>query len=256
MKKFLLTALLAFSFIGPAYADETVLNSGTIGDGDDLLIGVYDLGLHGPVGFMACVNGNPGACTIFSTMLFAKPGGGSDTLANLLSAKLGTMGTAVAATALAANGTNCSAGSYPSGVDASGNAEGCTAVPASSRTTSAVSLSLVGTGATGTQISSTKDSTVRETISTAATASIAGAAVSTVVLKICATNSATEGDWTTYGTSETSQSYSLAVALQGVTGMKEELEVDVPSGWYVKLENSGSGTHSESVISGQKTIYN
>lgn len=31
------------------------------------------------------------------------------------------------ATALAANGTNCSAGNYPLGVDASGNAEGCTA---------------------------------------------------------------------------------------------------------------------------------
>lgn len=35
-------------------------------------------------------------------------------------------GNASTATALAANGTNCSAGSYPLGVDASGNAEGCT----------------------------------------------------------------------------------------------------------------------------------
>jgi hypothetical protein len=37
-----------------------------------------------------------------------------------------TDGNAATATALAANGTNCSAGSYPLGVDASGNAEGCT----------------------------------------------------------------------------------------------------------------------------------
>lgn len=39
-----------------------------------------------------------------------------------------TSGLAATATALAANGTNCSAGSYPLGVDASGNSEGCTAV--------------------------------------------------------------------------------------------------------------------------------
>jgi hypothetical protein len=36
-------------------------------------------------------------------------------------------GNVATATALAANGTNCSAGSYPLGVDASGNAESCTA---------------------------------------------------------------------------------------------------------------------------------
>lgn len=39
----------------------------------------------------------------------------------------GITGNASTATALAANGTNCSAGSYPLGVDASGNAESCTA---------------------------------------------------------------------------------------------------------------------------------
>lgn len=38
-------------------------------------------------------------------------------------------GNASTATALAANGTNCSAGQYPLGVDASGNAEGCAALP-------------------------------------------------------------------------------------------------------------------------------
>lgn len=38
-----------------------------------------------------------------------------------------TDGNVATATALAANGTNCSAGNYPLGVDASGNAESCTA---------------------------------------------------------------------------------------------------------------------------------
>lgn len=41
-------------------------------------------------------------------------------------------GVATSATALAANGTNCSAGSYPLGVDASGNAESCTVATAGS----------------------------------------------------------------------------------------------------------------------------
>lgn len=43
---------------------------------------------------------------------------------NLTGAVTGNSSTA---TALAANGTNCGAGNYPLGVDASGNAEGCTA---------------------------------------------------------------------------------------------------------------------------------
>lgn len=45
-----------------------------------------------------------------------------------------TTGNAATATALAANGTNCSAGSYALGVDASGNAEGCTAASSGSVT--------------------------------------------------------------------------------------------------------------------------
>lgn len=128
-------------------------------------------------------------------------------------------------------------------------------IPSVVRTTSSLTLSLVGTGATGTQISATKDSTVRCTVTTSATATIAGAATSSVALKICATNSATEGDWTTVVTSETAQSYSLAIALQGVTSGKGQLNADVPAGWYVKLVNSGSGTHSETYLTGQKTIF-
>lgn len=128
-------------------------------------------------------------------------------------------------------------------------------IPSVARTTSTLSLSLVGTGATGTQISSTKDSSVKVTVSTSATATIAGAATSTVTMKICSTNDTTEANWTTACVSETSQSYSLALALQGVTTGKGLLEADIPAGWYVKLVNTGSGTHSESVVSGQKTVF-
>ncbi len=59
-------------------------------------------------------------------------------------------GNASTATALAANGSNCSAGSYPLGVDASGNAEGCTAAA-----TGAVTNVASGTGLTGGPITST-----------------------------------------------------------------------------------------------------
>lgn len=128
-------------------------------------------------------------------------------------------------------------------------------IPSITRTTSSITPTLVGTGATGTQVSSTKDASVKTCVSTSATASIAGAATSTVTLKICSTNNATEANWTTVGVSETSQSYALAVAISGVTGGKAQLETDLPAGWYYKLVNTGSGTHAEAIVSGQQTIY-
>lgn len=128
-------------------------------------------------------------------------------------------------------------------------------LPSVARAISGLTLSLVGTGATGTQVSTTKPSSIRVTVSTSATASISGSAVSTVTLKSCATNSATETDWVTEAVSETSQSYSLAIALSGVTGMKEQLTADIPAAYYVKLVNTGSGTHSETFIAGRQTIY-
>jgi hypothetical protein len=69
------------------------------------------------------------------------------------------------ATALAANGTNCSAGSFPLGVDASGNSETCTALPTTisgtanqitaSASTGAVTLSLPATITGLTSVTST-----------------------------------------------------------------------------------------------------
>ncbi len=50
---------------------------------------------------------------------------GTNTFSNLITGSIS--GNAGTATALAANPTNCSAGSYPLGIDASGNVESCTA---------------------------------------------------------------------------------------------------------------------------------
>lgn len=123
------------------------------------------------------------------------------------------------------------------------------------RTTSSISPSLVGTGATGTQVSSTKDSTVLLNVSTSTTSTIGGPSTSVVALKICSTNNATESSWTTVATLENDQTITLAIVLNSIQVMKGQLISDVPAGWYYKLVNSGSGTHTETAITGQQTIY-
>lgn len=128
-------------------------------------------------------------------------------------------------------------------------------IPSTLRTTSTLSLSLVGTGATGTQISATNDSSVKLTVSTSTTSTIGGPSTSLVALKICSTNNATEGNWTTVTTFENDQTITLAVALNSIQTVKGQLSADVPATWYVKLVNSGSGTHTETFVSGQQTIY-
>lgn len=70
-------------------------------------------------GLAATANTGTGAVVRANSPVFTTPNIGSAT--GSISGNAGT------ATALAANGTNCSAGNYPLGVDASGNAEGCTA---------------------------------------------------------------------------------------------------------------------------------
>lgn len=57
-----------------------------------------------------------------------------------------TTGNAATATALAANGTNCSAGQFPLGVDASGSSESCTALPT---TISGTSNEITASASTG-----------------------------------------------------------------------------------------------------------
>lgn len=55
-------------------------------------------------------------------------------------------GNAVTASALAANGTNCSAGSYPLGVDASGNSENCTVANTGTVTSVTATYPILSTG--------------------------------------------------------------------------------------------------------------
>lgn len=124
------------------------------------------------------------------------------------------------------------------------------------RVTSTLSASLTtGTGATGTQIHATKDSTVRATCSVSTTATIGGASTSLVIAEICDTNSSTPGDWIEVARIENDQTITLAIALQSIQTTKGQINFDLPGGWYYKLRNSGTGTHTEAYVSGQKTIY-
>lgn len=74
----------------------------------------------------------------------------SSTISGTLNATGGVTGAltgnASTATALAANGTNCSAGNYPLGVDASGNAENCTVAAAGTVTSVSASAPLFSSG--------------------------------------------------------------------------------------------------------------
>lgn len=118
-----------------------------------------------------------------------------------------------------------------------------------------ITPSLVGSGATGTQVSATKRATIRLGLNESVTSSIGGAATAVINIKICATNSATEGSWTTLFTFEEDQTVTLAIALQSIQVMKGVVDFDLPAGYYWKAESSGSGTNSEGILTGQQTIY-
>lgn len=118
-----------------------------------------------------------------------------------------------------------------------------------------ISPSLVGTGATGTQVSATKRATIHLGMNESVTSSIGGAATAVINIKICATNNATEASWTNLFTFEEDQTVTLAIALQSIQVMKGAVSFEVPAGWYWKAESSGSGTNSESILSGQQIVY-
>jgi hypothetical protein len=91
------------------------------------------------------------------------------TLASILAGDVPTLnqsttGNSGTATALAANGSNCSSGNYPLGVDASGNAETCTVLPVTSvfgRTGAIVATSGDYTAA---QVTNAEDKTAANTL--------------------------------------------------------------------------------------------
>lgn len=121
--------------------------------------------------------------------------------------------------------------------------------------TSTLSLGISGSGATGTQISATNPSSIRVTYATQFTYSLSGNPGSFVIVKTCPTNSATESDWVEAGQTGSDQQSGLAVTIGQTIRNRGQICTDLAAGHYVKAVASGAGTHSETFVSGQKTIY-
>lgn len=119
------------------------------GYGTSLPIGTSGYVLSSVAGFPAWVSSPACATCVVTGGSYADPAW----ITSLAGAKIS--GPVATAMALAANGTNCSAGTFPLGVDASGSSETCTALPTTitgtanqitaSASTGAVTLSLPAT---------------------------------------------------------------------------------------------------------------
>lgn len=148
------------------------------------------------------------------------------------------------------NKFNVPTGSTSQYIRGDGSLQTFPTIPSVAQNQSPLILSLVGTGATGTQISSSKPSLIAATVTVSSTSLLLTSASSSVALKICATNNATEASWTTITTANSNLS-----GVAATNGNTQQLIAEVPAGWYVKLVNSGTGTHSEAFVSAQQTIY-
>lgn len=114
---------------------------------------------------------------------------------------------------------------------------------------------VTGTGATGFQVSTIDDAEVRYNLTIVTTASIAGGADGTIVLEMCATNSATAGDWIEVGRMRNGQALSLAITLQSVQTTASQLTAFVPRGYYVKIRSINNvGTPTYTYNSGQEVL--
>lgn len=114
---------------------------------------------------------------------------------------------------------------------------------------------VTGTGATGFQVSSTRDSEVRYSTTIVTTSNIAGSQNGTVVLEIAPTNSATSTVWSEIGRCTNGTSYTLAIAIQGVSTQACQITGYVPAGYFAKIRSiNNAGTPSFSFNSGQEVL--
>lgn len=151
------------------------------------------------------------------------------------------------------NTSGITAGTY-SGLTVNNKGIATAGTNSSFNTTPGRSLT-TSTGATGFQPSSTKDTWVMYSIKVTTTASIASGQEGYVVIETASTNSSTAGDWTaTPGVCGNGQTYTLAIALQGVQPVYCEVIDVVHAGDYIKLRQVNiSGTPTMTIV-GQKEV--
>lgn len=127
-------------------------------------------------------------------------------------------------------------------------------VPSRSFNNAATRSLVTGTGATGFQVSATRDAMVGYNVTMSSTATIGGASNATVVLEICATNSATPGDWVEISRLTNGQTITLAIVLQSVQAVAGQLSGIIPAGYYAKLRTVITGTASATFNTGQEVM--
>lgn len=128
------------------------------------------------------------------------------------------------------------------------------ATHAHSVTVNAPSRSIVtSTSSTGFQVSSTRPAIVCYEGVIQTTSTIGGPASGSVFLETADTNSTTPGDWTKIAEQTSSQTITLAVALQSVDGEAWSLTRVIPAGKYVRIRSqTNSGTVSISINANQQ----
>ncbi len=158
-------------------------------------------------------------------------------------------GNAGTATALAANGTNCSAGNYPLGVDASGNAEGCTAAGTGTVTAVTGTWPIVSSGGATPAISYAGFGTTSDTgvghnlmLYTSNAGVVVGAATSTLNI---GGNAGTATALAANGTNCSAGNYPLGVDASGNSeNCTAALALSSFSASYPLAYNSGTGAFS------------
>lgn len=110
------------------------------------------------------------------------------------------------------------------------------------------------TGAAGFRPSTTKPTFLCYNVETSNTASIGTDSSSEVFLEVCATNSSTAGDWIKVGRVGNDQQLGLSLAVSSKQIVYGQLTYILPTNWYAKLRNAGTGTHTETIDSQVETL--
>lgn len=106
----------------------------------------------------------------------------------------------------------------------------------------------------GFQVSTTRSALAHYSVGITTTASIAGAQAGSVTLEI-ASDAGFTTNVQTLAVVSNSQSYTLAVAIQGVQAITSELVGFVPAGYYVRMRTTNvTGTPSFAFTAGQEVL--
>ena len=154
-------------FISTASTTFSSLGSGSLGINNGLVYNAATSTLSTITGTLSIAKGGTGVTSITGDRLWYSNADGS-ALLEIATSSLSIGGNAGTATALFANGANCSAGNYPLGVNASGAVEDCTAASTGTVTSIATTYPITGgtittTGTLGIAFGTTTVNTWAET---------------------------------------------------------------------------------------------